>query len=483
MTMILKAKLGMPQFLSHNAQLLLRSLFKRNPQNRLGFKEGLAEIKLQPLFSNIDFDALYRKEMTPPFKPAVSQNDDTYYFDKEFTNREPKDSPVVPPSAGANQLFRGFSYVAPSVLNGDSDLAGIVEGDEQMEDSAPPSMLKSDYVPTAKPAARRITDDYEMMEDIGVGAFSVCKRCMHVVNKKYYAVKIIDKTRRNAEEEVEVLLRYSQHPNVCTLRDVYEDSTRTYMVMELCTGGELFDKIYRQKYLSEKETAYIVDILAKTVDYLHQQGVVHRDLQPSNILFADESRSPSSIRIVDFGFAKQMRAQNGLLMTPCYTANFVAPEVLKKQGYDAAVDIWSLGVLMYTMLSGTTPFAAGPEDQPEVILERIGVGAVVMSGGTWDTVTDLAKDLLRKMLHVDPNQRLSAAQVLHHPWIRQKSSIPDHKMNLTNTASRIKEAVRNTFSAVQKTPDQKPLGAVNASGLAQRRHGKNKFIPPWGNKK
>ena len=89
-----------------------------------------------------------------------------------------------------------------------------------------------------------------------------------------------------------------------------------------------------------------------TVSYLHQQGVVHRDLKPSNILYSDVSGSPQSLRIGDFGFAKQLRAENGLLMTPCYTANFVAPEVLKKQGYDAAIDVWSLGILLYTMLAG-----------------------------------------------------------------------------------------------------------------------------------
>jgi len=222
--------------------------------------------------------------------------------------------------------------------------------------------------------------------------------------------------------------------------------------------------------------------LTKTIDYLHQQGVVHRDLQPSNILFATESCTPESIRILDFGFAKQMRAENGLLMTPCYTANFVAPEVLKKQGYDAACDIWSLGVLMYTMLSGRTPFATGPEDTPNMILNRIGEGSINLTGGSWDNISDTAKDLLRRMLHIDPSRRYSAAQVLQHNWLRHKSSLPDRKITLTDTASRIKEAVRNTFTAMHKTPEQKPLGAVNASGLHQRRQGKGKFMP-WGNKK
>lgn len=485
MTMILKAKLGMPQFLSQEAQLLLRALFKRNPQNRLGYKNGLEEIKQQPFFKSMNFEKLYAKELIPPFRPAVSRMDDTYYFDKEFTSREARDSPAVPPSAGANQLFRGFSYIAPNVYSDFADgggFQGIEEGMEFTAQNGDTSKMSTDNVPTAASTEKRISDEYDLKEEIGVGAFSVCKRCVHRSTGNEYAVKIIDQSKRDPSEEVEILLRYAQHPNICTLRDVYDDGVKTYLVLEKLSGGELLDKIYKQKYLSEKETAYIMDVLTKTIDYLHQQGVVHRDLQPSNILFATENCSPESIRIIDFGFAKQMRAENGLLMTPCYTANFVAPEVLKKQGYDAACDIWSLGVLMYTMLAGRTPFATGPEDTPTMILGRIGEGSINMSGGTWDNVTDLAKDLLQRMLHVDPSRRLSAAQVLQHQWLRNKSSIPDRKMTLNDTASRIREAVKNTFSAVHKSPDTKPLSAVNASGLHQRRAGKGKFMP-WGNKK
>lgn len=122
--------------------------------------------------------------------------------------------------------------------------------------------------------------------------------------------------------------------------------------MELCKGGELFDKIINKKFLTEKEAAGILRVIVQAVDYLHKHGVVHRDLKPSNILFADNTDRPESLRIIDFGFAKQLRDTNGLLMTPCYTANYAAPEVLKRQGYDAACDIWSLGVMLYIMLSG-----------------------------------------------------------------------------------------------------------------------------------
>lgn len=133
---------------------------------------------------------------------------------------------------------------------------------------------------------------------------------------------------------------------------IYLNGQKVYLVLELCRNGELLDKMLAKKSLTEKEAASILRVIVNAVDYLHRNGVVHRDLKPSNILYADSSEKPESLRIIDFGFAKQLRDENGLLMTPCYTAHYAAPEVLKKQGYDAACDIWSLGVLLYIMLSG-----------------------------------------------------------------------------------------------------------------------------------
>lgn len=163
--------------------------------------------------------------------------------------------------------------------------------------------------------------------------------------------QIVDKKKRDCSEEVAILIRY-RHPNIVILYDAIEDKDHVYLFMDLMEGGELLEQILTKKYLSEREASEVLEVLASAVKYLHDNGVVHRDLKPSNILYADRSCKPSSIRICDFGFAKQMRAENGLLMTPCYTANFVAPEVLKRQGYDEACDVWSLGVLLYTMLAG-----------------------------------------------------------------------------------------------------------------------------------
>ncbi|XP_057260733.1 ribosomal protein S6 kinase alpha-6 isoform X3 [Pezoporus wallicus] len=413
MNMILKAKLGMPQFLSPEAQSLLRMLFKRNPSNRLGAgSDGVEEIKRHPFFSTVDWNKLFRREIQPPFKPASGKPEDTFCFDPEFTAKTPKDSPGVPPSANAHQLFKGFSFVATTTV-----------------------------------------EDHKI---------SPLTNILPIV-------QIIDKSKRDPSEEIEILMRYGQHPNIITLKDVYDDGRFIYLVTELMKGGELLDRILRQKFFSEREASAVLYTIAKTVDYLHCQGVVHRDLKPSNILYTDDSNNADSIRICDFGFAKQLRGENGLLLTPCYTANFVAPEVLMRQGYDAACDIWSLGVLLYTMLAGYTPFANGPNDTPEEILVRIGSGKFSLSGGNWDTVSDAAKDLLSHMLHVDPHQRYTAEQVLKHSWIACRDQLPHYQLNRQDAPHLVKGAMAATYSALNHKTFQPVLEPVAASSLAQRR--------------
>ncbi|XP_046986596.1 ribosomal protein S6 kinase 2 beta isoform X2 [Schistocerca americana] len=457
MTQILKAKLGMPQFLSPEAQSLLRALFKRNPVNRLGAgPDGVEEIKAHSFFATINWEKLLKKEIQPPFKPAVSRADDAFYFDKEFTSKTPKDSPGVPPSANAHELFRGFSFIAPGLLEEQTN-------NSTNEKFSEGSVLKQSHV---KPNS--ITDEYELKETIGTGSYSVCKLCIHRATGTEYAVKIIDKLKKDCQEEVDILLRWGHHPNIVTLRNVYEDERSVYLVMELMRGGELLDRLFQHKFFSEREASAIMNVIVTTVQYLHQHGVVHRDLKPSNILYANDSYTPESLRICDFGFAKQMRAENGLLMTPCYTANFVAPEVLKRQGYDAACDIWSLGVLLYTLLAGHTPFANQPTDSPGEILRRIGEGRFDLESGNWISVSVKAKDLVQKMLHLDPSRRPTAAQILQHDWIQNRNLLPTHRL-IFQEAHVVKGAMAATYRAVSQKPRSPNLGPVVMSELARRR--------------
>ncbi|KAF0295968.1 Ribosomal protein S6 kinase alpha-2 [Amphibalanus amphitrite] len=189
MTQIMKAKLGMPQFLSPEAQSLLRVLFKRNPANRLGSgPEGVREIQRHEFFASIDWGALYRKEMQPPFKPAVTRQEDTFYFDSEYTSRTPRDSPGVPASANAHELFRGFSFVAPNI----NEELGMATNNNNGAPRVPP--LSGQPAPTnpinKKIKPNNISDEYELLEVIGRGSFSVCRRCLHRASRTEYAVKV-----------------------------------------------------------------------------------------------------------------------------------------------------------------------------------------------------------------------------------------------------------------------------------------------------
>jgi p90 ribosomal S6 kinase len=475
MVQILKAKLGMPQFLSPDAQSLLRALFKRNPANRLG-AGGVKEIKSHCFFSTIDWEKLYKKDVIPPFKPAVSRADDAFYFDSEFTSRTPKDSPGIPPSANAHELFRGFSFIASCLLddnmNASSSSSSSASG-STINAPVPPPVVdnkpKPDRYLQTVIRTSNIIDDYEMKEEIAKGAYASCRRCIHRISKVEHAVKIIPKGKRDWHDEVDILLRHSQHPHIVTLYSVYEDASNVYLVSEFMRGGELLDKIVSEKRLSEREAADAMAVIVETVAYLHRNGVVHRDLQPSNLVYADKTQRPESLRLCDFGFAKQLRAENGLLMTPCYTANFVAPEVLKKQGYDAACDVWSLGVLLFTMLAGKTPFATGGTDTPATILSRIGTGSVDITSGSWSHVSGAAKDLVSRMLAVDPARRPSAVQVVNHPWIQNRYSLPSQTVQVDCQSSVLKSAIQATYSALSQSPKAPPLGPVVQSELARRR--------------
>ncbi|KAJ0002178.1 hypothetical protein NQD34_001974 [Periophthalmus magnuspinnatus] len=460
MALILKAKLGMPQFLSPEVQSLLRALFKRNPANRIGAgPDGVEEIKRHRFFASIDWSKLYKKEVRPPFKPSVGRPEDTFHFDPEFTSRTPTDSPGIPPSANTHQLFRGFSFVATN------------QTQEASVNIVAPSRNEVNNVTTATQHLRgdvAFSDVYELKEEIVQTATSVCRRCLHRVTAVEYCVKIIDKTRKDPSEEIEILLRYGQHPNITTLKDVFDDGQSAYLVQDLLRGNELLDRVLTMPNFTEKDASDIICTLTKTVEYLHSQGVVHRDLKPSNIQYADDSGLSESLRLSDFGFAKQLRAENGLLMTPCYTATFMAPEVLKKQGYDAACDIWSLGILLYTMIAGFSPFASSPNDTAEEILAQIASGKVIITGGNWDLVSDTVKDLVTKMLHVDPHQRLTAPQVLRHAWIVERDKLSDKTLTRQDVF-RVKGALSATYSALRRCTPAPVLEPVQSSSLAQRR--------------
>jgi len=214
------------------------------------------------------------------------------------------------------------------------------------------------------------------------------------------------------------------HPNILKLYEVYEDDEFFWLVLELVEGLELFDKIVDRGNYSEKDAANIVKQIVEAVKYLHEHEIVHRDLKPENLLSAGEGEN-EVVKVADFGFAKNFGEEK--LITSCGSPGYVAPEVLTEDTYTNAVDMWSVGVIIYILLSGYPPFY---DDAPPKIFKKITEAKYDFNDPAWEHVSDLAKDLIRKLLVRDPEERLTATECLKHPWLTGGATGTDVKGSL-----------------------------------------------------
>lgn len=195
--------------------------------------------------------------------------------------------------------------------------------------------------------------------------------------------------------------------------------------MELLTGGELFDRICEKERYSEREARQVMFLMTNAIAYAHSKGVVHRDLKPENILLKSKD-DDTSIKVADLGFAGILSSPTQVMSTPCGTPGYVAPEVLSNKPYGSQCDAWSLGVIFYILLCGYPPFS---DDNTERLFSLIQSGRYEMDPQEWGVISESAKDLVRKILVVDPSKRLTCDQILHHPWMKMDlNSIPDHSL-------------------------------------------------------
>ncbi|CAK84516.1 unnamed protein product (macronuclear) [Paramecium tetraurelia] len=262
-----------------------------------------------------------------------------------------------------------------------------------------------------------ITNEYTLLKPpIGKGAFGEVRKAIHKVTNQIRAVKVISKEKASKVEverlriEIEILKRLD-HPNIIKIYEFYQDHKNIYIVTELCTGGELFDKIQDQQAFSERKAAETMKQVLSAVNYLHKSKIVHRDLKPENILY--EANKPQALlKIVDFGTSRVFETgykMNQKLGTPYY----IAPEVLERK-YDEKCDVWSCGVILYILLCGLPPFNG--EDEEE-ILENVKEAQLTFDGEEWNQISYEAKLLIKKMLERDPKKRISAEQAQRDPWI------------------------------------------------------------------
>eukprot|EP00884_Botryococcus_braunii_P005302 jgi/Botrbrau1/14773/Bobra.0284s0007.1 len=269
---------------------------------------------------------------------------------------------------------------------------------------------------------------YELGEELGVGGFSVVRRGRERCTAKEVAIKAIEKAKYDSscsllQREIDVLSKVA-HPSCVRLFAVYNTSKFVYLVTELATGGELLDRILQYGAYSEAEAANILQRILSALSFLHARGIVHRDLKLENILLTDKDQHATEVKIADFGLSRFCNMADGEgLTTMCGSPAYVAPEILSfsqsKKEYSIAVDMWSAGIILFVLVTGYSPFSA---DSDAELFDHIRTGAYDVSDPMWEKISDEAKDLVGRMLCVDPVQRLTAEEALEHPWIRQHCS-------------------------------------------------------------
>ncbi|XP_022110328.1 ribosomal protein S6 kinase alpha-5-like isoform X1 [Acanthaster planci] len=477
---ILNSYPGMPSSFSPTMKDFINRLLVKNPKKRLGSgPNGVQEIKQHPLFKNLNWEDLAAKKVPPPFRPHISGELDTSNFADEFTNLPPAESPAAVPKTADARVFRGYSFIAPSVLYSENAVtADLLRPEPDKNKPSPEQISNSSKI---KESVFHKTYEIDLKsEPLGDGSFSVCRKCTHRKTGQAYAVKIISR-RKNCSQEIKSLQLCQGHSNIVQLNGEFKDELHTYIVMELCRGGELLNRIRKKKHFDEAEASTIMRKLVSAVDFIHNRGIVHRDLKPENLLFTDET-DEAELKIVDFGFAHITNA-NQPLKTPCFTLHFAAPEVLgqtidKDGGYDASCDIWSLGVILYTMLSGHVPFQASRRSGDNSALEimrRIKDGNVSFTGQHWSSVSEAAKDLIQGLLTVNPSQRLTIEDLLINEWIQGQqatSSTPLMTPNilLSASTSAVQTKVKATMFAFHRAQREgfRLLDVSNAP-LAKRR--------------
>ncbi|XP_065808411.1 calcium/calmodulin-dependent protein kinase type IV [Labrus bergylta] len=290
-----------------------------------------------------------------------------------------------------------------------------------------------------------VEEFYTLSSELGRGATSIVYRCEEKQTQKPYAIKVLKKTidKKIVRTEIGVLLRLS-HPNIIQLKEIFETDTDIALVLELVTGGELFDRIVERGYYSERDAAHVIKQILEAVAYLHDNGVVHRDLKPENLLYADLSLD-APLKIADFGLSKIIDDQV-TMKTVCGTPGYCAPEILRGNAYGPEVDMWSVGVILYILLCGFEPFFDPRGDQ--YMYSRILNCDYEFVSPWWDDVSLNAKDLVSKLIVLDPHKRLSVREALQHPWVLGKAARFSHmdttqrKLQEFNARRKLKAAMK-----------------------------------------
>lgn len=309
---------------------------------------------------------------------------------------------------------------------------------------------------------------YELGPELGRGQFGVIRSCTSRISGAHFACKSISKVRLRTPHDLEEVARevhIMKHlsngsppggsltcprGSIVGLHEVIEDKAFVHLIMELCRGGELFDRIVKKKRYPEAQAAYLLKCLMETVQFCHSMGIMHRDLKPENILLVDDSDT-SPIKLADFGLALEF-SPGQKFSGMAGSAYYIAPEVLQGE-YSEEIDVWSAGVILYVLLSGVPPFWGATEQS---IFKAIQEGELDLTCDPWDKISSSAKDLISRMLCPNAKVRLTPAQVLEHPWILHHTEKPQKIKQVVHDHSEDSSIIRDARAGL----DPRAMSAV-----------------------
>lgn len=327
-------------------------------------------------------------------------------------------------------------------------------------------------------AQQQLDEAYKLGRTLGEGTFATVRCATCLKTKKKWAVKIIDRFALTADDEQSLkmeikILEETNHDHIVKVKEVFYSKKYVSLIMELMSGGELFDRIVAKDHYSEKEGKDALIDIVKALDYCHSRNIVHRDLKPENILYASTA-DDAPLKLADFGLAHLLKP-NEMMSVACGTPGYVAPEVLQGHFYGKEVDMWSVGVVLYILLCGFPPFY---DESNKALFQQIIHARYQFMDPYWTDVSDTAKDLVSKLLQVDPKKRYTTKQVLAHPWVKDKNAakatdLTMVKQNLKayNAKRRFRGAIRAVMlsNMLQKVQTGFSLPSVSAAVANEER--------------
>ncbi|XP_066475114.1 calcium/calmodulin-dependent protein kinase type II subunit gamma isoform X3 [Tiliqua scincoides] len=338
----------------------------------------------------------------------------------------------------------------------------------------------------------RFTDEYQLYEELGKGAFSVVRRCVKKTSSQEYAAKIINTKKLSARDHQKLerearICRLLKHPNIVRLHESISEEGFHYLVFDLVTGGELFEDIVAREYYSEADASHCIHQILESVNHIHQHDIVHRDLKPENLLLASKCKG-AAVKLADFGLAIEVQGEQQAWFGFAGTPGYLSPEVLRKDPYGKPVDIWACGVILYILLVGYPPF--WDEDQHK-LYQQIKAGAYDFPSPEWDTVTPEAKNLINQMLTINPAKRITADQALKHPWVCQRSTVASmmHRQETVeclrkfNARRKLKGAILTTMLVSRNFSAAKSLLNKKSDGVKKRKSSSSVHLMPQSNNK